>query len=89
MRPVVFTVDTVVRCCKMLILPAEFLNIFFKLLALWMGLDFMKSAVGQIEIRVPPERHRPVEDAVEFVNIHVEILGGFDDPVDVSIEVYG
>ena len=47
--------------------------------------DLMESAVWQVEIRVSPVGHGPVEYPVEAVDVHVEVLGGLDDPVDVPL----
>ena len=46
--------------------------------------NLLKTGFDQIILELPV-CHRPVEEAVHFVDVHVEVLGGLYDKVDISL----
>ena len=47
--------------------------------------NLLKTGFDQKFILELPVCHRPVEEAVHFVDVHVEVLGGLYDKVDISL----
>lgn len=64
-------------------------DVLFQLLALGMGPDLMDGAVRVEKVRVPFVGHGPVEQSVQIVDVHVQVLGGLHDPMDVPGKARG
>ena len=70
---------------KICVVLAEFPYVFLKSRSCWMLLNLVESTVGQEEVRVVLECHGPVEEVIQLVDIHVEVLLRLHDPMDPAL----